>query len=146
MNSIIFVPQPNYRAQDYRQDSRQDELKGLGFWQDEEDSSEEGSEEWIERPSPFKFIIALLGLSLMMSIIWFGYRWLSQPSTDAPLLLQAEPGPFKVKPDNPGGAAIPYQDKLIYGRISPEAEVPVERLLPPPEQADVSSIPNQQTL
>jgi hypothetical protein len=139
-----FAPQQNYRPKDYRQASRQDELKGLGFWQDEEDNITEDSEEWVERPSPFKFIIALLGLTLMVSIVWFGYRWLSQPSSDGPPLLQAEPGPFKVKPENPGGVAVPYQDKLIYGRISPEAEAPVERLLPPPEQAEVSSAPNQQ--
>lgn len=134
---------PNYRTHDYRQASRQDELKGLGFWQDEEESSDEGSEEWVERPSPFKFIIALLGLTLMVSIIWFGYRWLSQPTLDGPPLIQAEPGPFKVKPENPGGASIPYQDKLIYGRISPEAGAPVERLLPPHEQPEPSTVQQQ---
>ena len=50
------------------------------------------------------------------------------------VLIKAEPGPFKVKPESPGGRAIPDRDKQIYDRIqaAPEGE-PVERLLPAPE-------------
>ena len=50
------------------------------------------------------------------------------------VLIKADPGPFKVKPDSPGGRAIPDRDKGIYDRIGavPAGE-PVERLLPLPE-------------
>lgn len=119
---------------DYRQAPSQDELKGLGFWQDDQDEVSDTPDHWAEQPSPFKFVIALLGLVAMIVIIWFGYRWLSQPSPDGTAFIHAEPGPFKVKPEQPGGLEIPYQDKLIYGRISPESSAPVERLLPPSEQ------------
>ncbi|RZI45215.1 SPOR domain-containing protein [Candidatus Finniella inopinata] len=126
--------QDGYSQNRHKRPARTDELKGLRFWQDDQEEVTDDSEEWVERPSPFKFIIALMGLTVMVSILWFGYRWLSQPSPDGPVLIEAEPGPFKVKPENPGGSEIPYQDKLIYGRISPGTEAPVERLLPPPEQ------------
>ena len=126
--------QNEYSRNAYQEAHRTDELKGLRFWQDDPEETTEEAGEWIERPSPFKFIVALIGLTVMVSILWFGYRWLSQPNAEGPVLIEAEPGPFKVKPENPGGVEIPYQDKLIYGRISPGTETPVERLLPPPEQ------------
>ena len=52
----------------------------------------------------------------------------------AELLIRAEPGPFKVKPESPGGRTVPDRDKKIYDRIQavPAGE-PVERLLPEPE-------------
>jgi len=126
--------QGGYNQNHYKKPLRKDELKGLSFWQDDQEESSDDSEEWVERPSPFKFIVALIGLTVMVAILWFGYRWLSQPNAEGPVLIEAEPGPFKVKPENPGGAEIPYQDKLIYGRITPGTETQVERLLPPPEQ------------
>jgi hypothetical protein len=106
----------------------------LSFWQDDDNDNAEDPENWPDRPSPFKFLVAIMGLVVLAGVFWFAYRWVSQPSSDAPGLIQAEPGPFKVKPENPGGASIPHQDKLIYGRITPGTEQPVERLLPPPEQ------------
>ena len=119
----------------YYPSSDQGELKGLGFWQGEQNEAhEDHPDSWGESTSPFKFVFALAGLVAMLTIIWFGYRWLSQSHSEGIPLIQAESSPFKVRPENPGGAVIPYQDKLIYGRISPESEAPVERLLPPPEQ------------
>ncbi|MDE0057509.1 MAG: SPOR domain-containing protein [Defluviicoccus sp.] len=52
----------------------------------------------------------------------------------AELLIRAEPGPFKVKPESPGGRRVRDRDKKIYDRIGavPAGE-PVERLLPEPE-------------
>ena len=53
----------------------------------------------------------------------------------AELLIRAEPGPFKVKPESPGGRSVRDRDKKIYDRIQavPAGE-PVERLLPEPEE------------
>ena len=52
----------------------------------------------------------------------------------ADVIIKAEPGPFKVKPESPGGRAVRDRDKKIYDRIQavPAGE-PVERLLPEPE-------------
>ena len=54
-------------------------------------------------------------------------------------LVRAEPGPVKVRPENPGGLRVPDRDKLVYDRIQgrnggPEPARGPERLLPPPEQ------------
>lgn len=58
----------------------------------------------------------------------------SSASGGAAVLIKADPGPFKVKPDSPGGRAVPDRDKEIYDRIaSAPAGGSVERLLPSPE-------------
>jgi hypothetical protein len=55
----------------------------------------------------------------------------------APPLIKAEQQPYKVKPEEPGGMAVPHQDKLIYNEVSPKAQPgtakPAEKLMPPPE-------------
>lgn len=58
----------------------------------------------------------------------------SSATGGASVLIKADPGPFKVKPESPGGRATPDRDKRIYDRIqsAPTGE-PVERLLPLPE-------------
>jgi len=49
-------------------------------------------------------------------------------------LIRAEGGPVKVRPDSPGGMAVPDQDKLVYDRMEGNGERDVmEKLLPPPE-------------
>ncbi|MCH7937397.1 MAG: SPOR domain-containing protein [Proteobacteria bacterium] len=58
-------------------------------------------------------------------------------------LIKADPGPIKVRPENPGGLRVPYRDKLVYDRMQGQSAGPgdagdasggAERLLPPPEQ------------
>ena len=55
--------------------------------------------------------------------------------TDGPVPLILPPaGDVKVRPESPGGMAVPDRDKLVYGRIDGTADAPkFERLLPPPE-------------
>ncbi|MBY0280931.1 MAG: SPOR domain-containing protein [Alphaproteobacteria bacterium] len=118
----------------YGKSSHPDELKGLSFWKDEEDDLHDDPESWSDRSSPLKFVVAISGIFIFSAIAWFAYRWVSQTGGNTPPLIQAEQGPYKVRPENPGGIAIPHQDKLIYGRLSGESDQPVERLLPPPEQ------------
>ena len=118
----------------YGKSSHPDELKGLSFWRDEEEDLHDDPENWSDRSSPLKFVIAISGIVVFSAIAWFSYRWISQAGNNAPPLIQAEQGPYKVRPENPGGISIPHQDKLIYGRLSGESDQPVERLLPPPEQ------------
>jgi hypothetical protein len=112
-----------------------DNLRELGFWhEDDSESNYDDSEADTDRPSPLKFVIAVTGLVFICTITWLAYRWISLPTTDAPPLIQADQTPYRVRPDNPGGTNFPHQDKLIYGRLAPGTEQPVERLLPAPEQ------------
>jgi hypothetical protein len=124
------------------QRSGQQDLRDLSFWQDDEsqDNSPEDFED--ERSSPLKFFVFIACLVGLSAFGWFVYRWASNPSMDNPPLIQAEAGPFKVRPENPGGMTIPHQDKLIYGRLVPGASEPAERLLPPTNQ--LQPVPYQQ--
>ncbi len=147
-DELMFSAQPSGRyhqghsnqssKSNYQRPSSQDEVKRLGFWRDnsEEESYQEDADS--DRPSPFKFVIAITGLVFVCAITWIAYRWISAPTVDSPPLIQAETDPYRVRPENPGGAAFPHQDKLIYERLAPSSSMdqnqPVERLLPAPEQ------------
>jgi len=121
--------------QQYSRQTQRDDVKGLGFWQnDDSDANYDDSDVDADRPSPLKFIIAITGLVFICTVTWLAYRWISMPTYDTPPLIQAETDPYRVRPENPGGTDFPHQDKLIYGRLAPSTDQPVERLLPPPEQ------------
>lgn len=85
-----------------------------------------------EVSSPVKLLVSVVGVAILAALSWFAYKWVKAPSSDSPPLIMADEGPHKIRPDHKGGVNIPYQDKLIYDRIS-DAEQPEERLLPPPE-------------
>ena len=77
-------------------------------------------------------VAALIGSGALMLHAYGEGR--SSASGGSPVLIRADPGPFKVKPDSPGGRAVPDLDKRIYDRFAaaPPKRAP-ERLLPPPE-------------
>jgi len=69
-------------------------------------------------------------------VIWYAYQNARESSvSDNPPLVKADEGPVKVKPDQPGGADIPFQDSTVYDRLGQNnGKAPaVEKLLPPPE-------------
>jgi hypothetical protein len=80
-------------------------------------------------------------------VIWFAYQNGKNGSGGMPPLVRAETGPTKVKPENPGGQEIPFQDSTVYDRLDqngqkrvvekllPETEAPVTRPPPPPAPA-----------
>jgi len=55
-------------------------------------------------------------------------------STVALPLVQADPRPTKVKPEEPGGLQVPNQDKEVYERLAQSGEPTQERLMQPPER------------
>ena len=69
--------------------------------------------------------------------LWFLYQQGTgrTPGTgqgDAVPLIRADERPTKIKPDQPGGMAVPDQNVSIYNEKP--GTPPVEKLLPPPEQ------------
>ncbi len=49
--------------------------------------------------------------------------------------IKADPTPYKIRPDNPGGMQVENQDKLVYDRVAKgNAPNRVENLLPAPEE------------
>lgn len=118
-------------------------VKNLSFWENTDPEDSEEGDEWTERQSPTPFILALVILVVASALLWFLFQWASRENTNTPLIIAADTAPFKVRPENPGGMMIPHQDKLVYGRLSPNSPQPVERLLPPPEQPMPGPFPQQ---
>jgi hypothetical protein len=83
-------------------------------------------------------ILAVVGLMVFFAIVWFAWSS-SQTTTDegGMPLIKADNTPVKMRPEQPGGMAVPHQDKLIYDRLKADTgnteTAAVERLLPPPE-------------
>lgn len=126
---------------------RQEDLKGLSFWQEEEENSyHDDGDGGLEKSSPFKFVIVLTGLVIVSGVLWLGYRWATKSEGDI-VLVQAEEGPYKVRPDQPGGVSYPHQDMLVYGRLSPNApNAQVERMTPVDPYADQRHYQQQQQI
>lgn len=54
-------------------------------------------------------------------------------------LVTADSAPYKVQPEQPGGADIPFKDKLVFNRLDPNGQpVQAEKLLPPPEEPNAA--------
>lgn len=82
-----------------------------------------------------KGLAALVVSGVFAAAIMYAYSWSvsQQGARDENLpVVEAEPGPEKVKPDDPGGMDVPYQDQLVLNQDAGDGEV--EQLLPPPEE------------
>lgn len=90
-------------------------------------------------------IIALAGFG---TVIWYAYNLGIRDGTEsvAPLI-RADARPTKIKPEQPGGMAVPHQDKEIYDTIGSggSSEPKVERLLSPAEQPKTLPTPAPET-
>ncbi|WPZ32973.1 SPOR domain-containing protein [Thalassobaculum sp. OXR-137] len=81
--------------------------------------------------------LATFALTAFAGVVWYAYdRGLHAGSEATAPLIQADPSPIKVRPEQPGGLDVPNQDKLVYGALRPGQgeDSSVERLLPPPEK------------
>ncbi len=87
------------------------------------------------RRSLVPVVTALAAVFCFGAIVWYAYTWGTGKMTSEELpVVRAEPMPEKVKPEQPGGMEVPYQDKLVLNDGAAGAEAPqVERLLPAPE-------------
>jgi hypothetical protein len=89
-----------------------------------------------DRRLPMIFL-TVLAMAVFAGGLWFAYiqgtRHPTVPASgDAVPLIRADDRPTKVKPDQPGGMAIPDQNVSLYS--DKPGGAPVEKLLPPPEQ------------
>ena len=80
-------------------------------------------------------LLALVTVSALGGLGWLAYERITALDPAAPPLIRADDGPIKIRPKDPGGMAVPDQDKLIYQTLNGGlVEETVERLLPPPEE------------
>ena len=74
--------------------------------------------------------------SLLVSIGVSGAIWVGYPITDVdgtPPMVLAQASAIKVRPTDPGGVMIPYQEIMVLNPSSPEAPEPFINLSPVPE-------------
>ena len=96
-----------------------------------------------KRRSIWPSIAVVAAASAFGGVIWFAYHQGHDDGRPGMLpLVKAETGPVKVKPDNPGGQEIPFQDSTVYDRLNQNGQKPVvEKLLPPPEEPVIRTPP-----
>ena len=76
--------------------------------------------------------VAVIGLGVA---VWYAYQWgLERGYSEEVPIIQASTGPYKVRPNAPGGLVVPDQDKLVLNQDGTDEGAPqVERLLSAPE-------------
>lgn len=106
------------------------------------------------RPPPrpprrwLRIVVVALGLALLGGLGGYVLHKVTRPGGESAQevpLIRADESPIKKRPAEPGGMAIPNQDKLVYEALSEYGrEEKVEVLLPPPEEplpAPTSAVP-----
>jgi hypothetical protein len=110
-----------------------------------------------------KIFLSLLAMALFAGGLWFAYvQGTRHPAAGAPgaaqggtqadgvPLIRADERPTKVKPDQPGGMAIPDQNVSLYNekpggppveKLLPAAEQPMPRPAPAPREATIPASP-----
>lgn len=87
----------------------------------------------------------LVSLAVVMTVIlafagtiWFFYAQGVKAGSNRAPTIHADEGPIRVRPDEPGGMEVPFQESLVYQEAMPNGAGPApggtERLLPPPEK------------
>ena len=86
------------------------------------------------RRGVLSFFAALAAFGMFTTVVLVAYEEDMKSGEVIVPIVRAEKAPIKMRPETPGGMAVPFQDKLVYDQLS-EAGQGAEktRLLPPPE-------------
>lgn len=119
---------------------------------------EERAEEYPPRDRRLPMIVlSIVAMAVFAGGLWFAYVQGTKHAvgttvqSDGVPLIHADTSPTKVKPDKPGGMAIPDQNVSLYNekpgvapveRLLPPAEQPLPRPAAPPREAAVSPLPS----
>jgi cell division septation protein DedD len=97
-----------------------------------------------EEPSAFGnrrrlVMLALVGCAALLAlaaVALVGFKVFDDEAADREVaVIEAEPTPEKVEPEEPGGMEVEHQDTLLLNeQAGSEAATEVEQLLPPPEE------------
>jgi len=103
-----------------------------------------------------RMLAALLVVLLAAALVFATFFWLGRqnaaPAGGAPELIKAEPGPFKVRPPDPGGLDVAGESETAFETsagqdtdaqldLSKTPEAPVERPKPPEPKPAVAEAP-----
>ena len=83
--------------------------------------------------------LAVAGLAVLAlgGLVFYAYNEGIREGTEVAAPIITPEGPAKVKPEDPGGLAVPHQDKSVYNVVKGTGDTAsdkVETLLPPPEE------------
>lgn len=85
-----------------------------------------------------KIAVAIVTIAVLAGVGGYAFERLSPSSSVTSLevpLIRADDSPTKIRPEDPGGMAIPDQDKLVYQALGGQGgEEKIERILPSPEE------------
>ena len=80
---------------------------------------------------PRFIVVALLGLAGIATVVWFGYERGIDRGNGEVVVIGPPPGPVRIRPEDPGGAAQPYAGLKVYEPPqTPEAEAQSSHLSP----------------
>ena len=93
--------------------------------------------EVVRRRSIWPSIAVVAAAAAFGGVIWFAYRNAHNTQSGVPPLVKADAGPTKIKPTDPGGKEIPFQESTVYDRLGQNGQngqkPTLEKILPPPE-------------
>jgi cell division septation protein DedD len=81
---------------------------------------------------PLLIVIGLLVFAMFAGVVWLAYtQGVARGRSDAPRVIQAETGPVKTAPTNPGGTQTPYTGLKIYQSPAPADDSSDSDSVPP---------------
>ena len=102
---------------------------------DDYDELEQGGLNWM------LVTVLLLAVGGFFALAYYAYQTGTQPAAPGDVIvIQADPSPIKVAPEEPGGAEFPHQDKTIYEAIDDGGDEVSVTVLPETEEPDWASI------
>lgn len=76
---------------------------------------------------------ALMSLAILAAVVTWSYRLGVRDADDIPVI-RAQAGPTKMRPEEPGGLEVAFQDRKVYEAVTGSPSAPAPRgLAPPPE-------------
>jgi hypothetical protein len=98
----------------------------------EEMNQEPGAE---PRSRAMSWLVLGVAVSGFAALAYYAYQSGTRAGNDGNILVvNAEQGPVKEAPADPGGEEFPNKDKTIYNALAPDGGQKVEKLLPDSEQ------------
>lgn len=106
----------------------------------DDDEEKSGRVNWVR---VIGSVVAIVIVGGFAGGIWYAYdQGVKKGVQLAPPIIKADSAPVKISPKDPGGMAIPHQDKKIFNVLKPEEEEPkVEKLMAPVEEATKEATP-----
>lgn len=82
----------------------------------------------------FAVVGSIFAIFLFGGILWYLYYQKNLgPEGEIPLIA-ADSEPVKTRPEDPGGMEVPYQDRLIFDKVSGQETKLEDQIQPTPEQ------------